>query len=775
MAILKNRPLFCASLLYIICAACAYFSSPTIKIVLICTCAVALLACGVLLLCKKKARRACIFAAALALCALLAAFSSLAAFGISMQKYQSIAQRGQCNVSATVLERTPAEHTTLLRVSVHSLDSKAQRFDAYVVCNFPSYLQVGDSFVATLEPATLEQSASPYFDYHYALADGVRMQLNCESEEQIKHTDSEHSLLPRVALHKLNNALCRILLDVCGKESGGLVCALLLGNKAFLADTLSRDFDRAGASHMLALSGLHVSILMGALSFLLAKLGIHRKVRAVLLAVAAVGYLLLTGMSVSATRAVVMVCVLQLSYLLAADNDTLTTLGLVGMGILLLDPYSICDAGFILSFLATFGIVVLVPPLHEFLRTRTEALSAPPHQKLKRRALGLGSAILETLLIGVIACFAIFVPSCYLIGNMSAFSPLTTLLLSPVVTALLVLGAIVLILSPIPPLANFFATLIRLLYAISTPYLERVSQTDGALIPLTHTAVQVAGILLCGIMLILLIVPLKRKHLLSLPPALLLLFLCIFLPMNSMVCARNLRAAYSHPSGLAETLVCAQSYRAYVCDLSSGSNNALGGAMHAMGELDATEVGAILLTDYRVQHSAMLTELLSNYKTDLVYLPRTDDADAQSIRARVLEVCATHGVRVQDYDYGQALEWYDGTFITVHLAHLSRSEQPVLTVTLERGDACISLLSAAAEHSEIGLQAKDAAARADVLIYPERGPVPRLPFAPDVSSDTELVFAGEQIAAYCDPACAKRAKRCVLAPALLEICLASTP
>ncbi len=751
MAILKNRPLFSACLLYIICAFCAYFSTETTKIVFLCVSLAALLGGLVCFLAGKLPRKAVLHAAALSLCVALAFGSSLIAFGSARQNYERIAKQELCNVEATVTERNPSETMTAYRVRVHKIDGKKYSFDATLVCDFTSYLQVGDTFAATVKPSTLEDAASPYYDASYALADGLRMQFDCTDEGQIMVTEQRQRALPTVALHRLNDRLCLALQDVCGKDSGGLICALLLGDRGYLQGTPARDFERAGASHMLALSGLHVSILMGAVGFLLAKLHLHRKARAVILAAAAVGYLLLTGVSISATRAVVMVCVLQLSYLLAADNDTLTTLGLVGTGILLLDPYSVCDTGFILSFLATFGIVVLVPPLHEHLQKRTESLCKPPHKKAKKRVLGTGSAILETLLIGVIACFSIFVPSCFLIGNMSLFSPLTTLLLSPVVAALLVLGAITLLLCPIPPLANFFATLIRLLYAISMSYVEAISGVDGALMPLTHQAVRVLAILLCSATFLLLILPLKRKYLLSLPPVLLALGLCIFFPINAGLQARTLRAAYTHPSSISESLVSADGYRAYICDLSSGSGTAMLAATYAAQQLHATEIGALLLTDYHAQQGAMLTDLIADYKVDLVYLPRTADADDLGIQARLCEVAALHGTEVALYDYGNGLEWYDGTTLTVHRTDLARSEQPVLVVTLQKGDALICMTGATAQHTALAAEAEHALANADQIIIPERGPKPKLPYSLTEAHGADVTFATRDLASFCDP------------------------
>ncbi len=756
MAILKNRPLFAACLLYIICAFCAYFSVPAIKIVLFCVSTVALLGCVVCILIKKLPRKIMAYAAALSLCAALAFAESWIAFDTSMQKFERIAQKESCTISATVLERQDSEFMTVYRVLVNKTDNKKQYFDASLVCEFSCYLQVGDSFEANVKPETLEESATPYFDYHHSLANGIRMQFTCKSEDAIMQVSDDGSAmpviaLPSVSLQRLNDTLCRALIDVCGKESGGLICALLLGARDRLQVTLMRDFGRAGASHMLALSGMHVSVLMGAMGFALFKLRVHRKVRALLLACIAVGYLLLTGISVSATRAVIMVCVLQLSYLLAADNDTLTTLGLVGAGILLIDPYSVCDTGFILSFLATFGIVVLVPPLHEFLKERTESLSKPPHGKAKKRVLGVTGAILETLLIGVVACFAIFVPSCFLVGNMSVFSPLTTLLLSPVIAAMLVLGAVTLILSPIPPLANFFATLIRLLYAISTPYLEKVSRIDGALLPLTHTTVQVLGILLCCVMMLLLVLPLRRKWFLSLPPALLVVSLCIFFPINATLQPRTLNAAYTHPSSISEALVSTEGYRAYICDLSSGSGTAMLAAVHAADKLHATEVGAILLTDCRTQHATMLGDLISKYKTECIYLPRISDADMLDVQARIKEVSDTHGVKIMYYEYGESVDWNNSTQITVHRTDLARSTQPVLTITLQKGEAQICMLNATAQHTDLAEQTERALSDADAVVCMERGPTPKLTYSLDAIRSGEVIFATRTLAAYCDP------------------------
>lgn len=772
MAILKNRPLFSACLLYIICVFCARFSSPAVKISVIIAGALLILLCTQLSLGKKIPKKLAMRIVVGLLCASAAFAGCYLTFDVSQQKYERIAEREECTVLGTVTERVGADGMTVYRFRVQEIDGQRQSFDAELICEFNASLQVGDSFTAAAKPSTYDQLNSLYANENYALAQGLRLQFAVKDQAEVTQT-SEGAFLPRIALHKLNNALCRELLNLCENQSGGLACALLLGNKSFLQGTLARDFERAGASHMLALSGMHVSILIGALGLLLGKLRVHRKARAVLLVAASVGYLLLTGVSVSALRAVAMMCTLQLSYLLASDNDTLTSLGLVGAAILLLDPFSACDTGFILSFLATFGIVVLVPPLHTYLSERSETLCKPPHARAKRALARGTTAVLETLLIGVIASFSIMVPSCFLIGSMSAFSPLTTLLLSPVVAAMLVLSAGALIFSPIRPVANIFGTLIRFLYELMLPYTEGVSSVDGALIPLSHTTVQVLSILFCCIMLLLLIFPLRKKLLLSLPPILLAGSLCIFFPVNATLEKDNLHAAYTHPSSVSEAIVAADGYRAYICDLSSGIGNSTGYATYAASQMHATEIGALLLTDYHTVQSAYVTQLLCSYKTDRIYMPTTTDQDKLAVQAGLCEIAEQYGAQVAFYEYGQVLDWYEDATLTVHRAELSRSEQPVLIVTLQKGDARLSTVCASAAYGELADQMADAVRDADAIIIPERGPKPHLTYTLDGCDSADVVFATRELAAFCDPQSLKDARSMTVCPEIVYFTLAT--
>ena len=167
MAILKNRPLFSACLLYIICVLCARFSSPDIKIGVACAGIALLLLCLLLLLVRKLPKKALICAMVALLCITLAFASAFAAFDLGQQKYLSIAQKQRCNLTATVTERTVSDVMTVYRIRVQEIDGKSERFDGQLVCNFTSYLQVGDQFTASVLPATYEQIETVLYDADY--------------------------------------------------------------------------------------------------------------------------------------------------------------------------------------------------------------------------------------------------------------------------------------------------------------------------------------------------------------------------------------------------------------------------------------------------------------------------------------------------------------------------------------------------------------------------------------------------------------------------------
>ena len=144
-------------------------------------------------------------------------------------------------------------------------------------------------------------------------------------------------------------------------ESAGIMHAMLLGEKSALDADIKQLYQMGGIIHILAISGLHISIL---------GMGIYNGMRKCLVPIwmAApvcilfmTGYGVMTGMGISCLRAVFMFVIHVLAGVFGRTYDMLTTLSLIGIWILLQQPLYIMHSGFLLSFGAVVAIGLVVP------------------------------------------------------------------------------------------------------------------------------------------------------------------------------------------------------------------------------------------------------------------------------------------------------------------------------------------------------------------------------------------------------------------------------
>ena len=147
------------------------------------------------------------------------------------------------------------------------------------------------------------------------------------------------------------------------EPASALARSLLLGQRRGLPDEVRQDFIETGTSHLLAISGLHVAILLGAaLAFGRLLFGGARW--ALLLALVAVwAYAMVSGMSPSVTRAALMGSVFLLGRALGREGASLPALAAAAATMTALDPRLLGNVSFQLSFTAVLGLLLLAPPI----------------------------------------------------------------------------------------------------------------------------------------------------------------------------------------------------------------------------------------------------------------------------------------------------------------------------------------------------------------------------------------------------------------------------
>lgn len=143
------------------------------------------------------------------------------------------------------------------------------------------------------------------------------------------------------------------------KEEEGVVLGIILGNTENITDETKDAFSGSSLSHLLAVSGAHISYIVLGLTTFFRKLRITKKINYILTAILLIFYLFVIGFTASATRAVIMTIFLLLQIVFCRKQDLATTISFSLCIILLENPYKILDVGLLLSYLGTLGIIII--------------------------------------------------------------------------------------------------------------------------------------------------------------------------------------------------------------------------------------------------------------------------------------------------------------------------------------------------------------------------------------------------------------------------------
>lgn len=159
-----------------------------------------------------------------------------------------------------------------------------------------------------------------------------------------------------------SDALFRKLL---GEKNGATASAMVLGQKKGMDSEVKALYQGAGISHLLAISGLHLSLIGAGLFGLLKKVRLPVALSAGISTWILIVYAQLTGMGISTRRALVMFLLFLAAGLLKRTPDLPTSLAVAALLLLVPKPQRILDAGFQLSFSAVLGIAVMIPVLQD--------------------------------------------------------------------------------------------------------------------------------------------------------------------------------------------------------------------------------------------------------------------------------------------------------------------------------------------------------------------------------------------------------------------------
>ena len=163
------------------------------------------------------------------------------------------------------------------------------------------------------------------------------------------------------ALHRLRRKFMDSYRAIFSPEDASVLATMSLGETGQTVRERKLLYQEGGIAHVLAISGLHISLLGMGLYRILRRLFVPVPASAVLSGTVMGAYLLMTGVSVSAARAVVMFWLWLGAKMTGRAYDRVNGIFFAALVLLMAEPGYITQAGFILSFLAVFALAVFVP------------------------------------------------------------------------------------------------------------------------------------------------------------------------------------------------------------------------------------------------------------------------------------------------------------------------------------------------------------------------------------------------------------------------------
>lgn len=246
----------------------------------------------------------------------------------------------------------------------------------------------------------------------------------------------------------LSGAFCRLnkylkdkLAEYMTADTAPLMKSLLFSDKSELEADVSNAFAKCGLQHTMAVSGLHLTIICGFIYAMLRIFGKSRRCSSIVGIVAVLIFMAIVGFRYSAVRAGIMMIIMLSGGLIGRRADGVNSLCAAATLLIIINPYCSVNISFLMSFCATLGMVLMFAPIYSY---------------LDGKMTGKGKVLLKIIspfIQSVCACIAVLPIMWIFFGNVSLLSPIANMILLPIISLCVIIGALCCLFSPIKLIA----------------------------------------------------------------------------------------------------------------------------------------------------------------------------------------------------------------------------------------------------------------------------------------------------------------------------------
>ena len=225
--------------------------------------------------------------------------------------------------------------------------------------NIPS-IKYGDSLYIEGEFKQPEEARN-YKGYNYKQYLKTKKIIGTVELEKAKILKSSNGSF----IHNIQKYIKDTINGILTDEEGNLLLAILLGDKDKLSEDIQESFKTSNLSHMLAVSGAHVSYIVLGLTYVLQNSIIGKKNGKIVCIIFLLFFMAITNFTPSVTRACIMAILTLFSGIIYRKSDVYTNISVAALITLIFNPYSLLDLGFQLSYGGTIGIIIFIKRIQE--------------------------------------------------------------------------------------------------------------------------------------------------------------------------------------------------------------------------------------------------------------------------------------------------------------------------------------------------------------------------------------------------------------------------
>ena len=376
---------------------------------------------------------------------LIVAFAQIKYYeGIFENKYKNINEDDEISIIGTIVsDPQEKEYKTKYILKIDTINSNKKYKNTKVILytkNGKETLKYGDKIELVGNFKLAQERRNPGgFDYRFYLK--TKKIYGIVTTKNTKRLKENNVNIISMIANKTANVIKNQSKKLLENKKACLLIGLLIGDTDEIDEETKEDFRNSNLTHMLAVSGLHVSYVLLAVNYIITKVKIHKKLSKIIVMLLILFFILVTGATPSVLRAGTMTIYLILGGIFYRRISVFSSLNLSLLVIIIMNPYCLFDVGLQLSYAGTIGIVYLYPIIKE---------------KIYNKA--------NSILITISANIVIIPIMLYNFNTISLTFFISNLLAGPIIGIIIILGFSIIIISLIFfPIANIFSKILNLL------------------------------------------------------------------------------------------------------------------------------------------------------------------------------------------------------------------------------------------------------------------------------------------------------------------------